>query len=334
MDTAIRRTGWQLAVLALFFHGCAAPGQNERVRTPLPGPASQPGLHLPPTDPLTTDPTTEPQDPSGAGVTAVQDEPPPLTVLAAPEEPAQPQATPAVVQPEDDGRLNPGWIGGSCAGHGECLYDKKHCYTAAEGFPNGMCSKSCKDACPQGEGADLVPVKCILPSAFMAFDQGLCFAECARNLYPDNDGCRPGYFCSPQPKASSKATTLEVCIPRGLTEAGQQGGADPIDPPAPIAAEPDWQTLGAEAWRPLCVKYFSERPGRPDDIEYCVDKINAESRGNPRAVSPEGCCCGLFQHHRLYWADRATKAGFPGADCFDGEANIAAAAVGYFEEAR
>lgn len=79
---------------------------------------------------------------------------------------------------------------------------------------------------------------------------------------------------------------------------------------------------GAPVWIEILVeKYF-----RSADVARVLDVIRCESGFDPNITSPSGTYVGLMQHHRFYFPDRATAAGFPGASPFDPEANIAAGA--------
>jgi len=76
-----------------------------------------------------------------------------------------------------------------------------------------------------------------------------------------------------------------------------------------------------ERWRPLVSRYFA-----PELVEEALAVIACESLGDPEVVNSVSGTAGLFQHHPLYWAERAAAAGFPGATPDDPEANTAAAA--------
>ena len=76
-----------------------------------------------------------------------------------------------------------------------------------------------------------------------------------------------------------------------------------------------------ERWRPLVSRYFA-----PELVEEALAVIACESLGDPEIVNSSSGTAGLFQHHPLYWAERAAAAGFPGATPDDPEANTAAAA--------
>jgi murein DD-endopeptidase MepM/ murein hydrolase activator NlpD len=78
-----------------------------------------------------------------------------------------------------------------------------------------------------------------------------------------------------------------------------------------------------ERWRSLVDTWWvlNSQP-----LDYVLLILWAESRGNPAAVNPESGASGLFQHLPQYWQYRSEAAGFPGADIFDPEANVATAA--------
>ena len=62
--------------------------------------------------------------------------------------------------------------------------------------------------------------------------------------------------------------------------------------------------------------------GDEDDINRFLRIMQCESSGRPTAVNPASGASGLMQHLPRYWPDRAARAGRPGADVFDPEANI------------
>ncbi|MGA9595203.1 MAG: hypothetical protein WBV06_03540 [Acidimicrobiia bacterium] len=76
-----------------------------------------------------------------------------------------------------------------------------------------------------------------------------------------------------------------------------------------------------ERWRPVVALYFPE-----DRVEWALRIIECESHGDPNAKNPHSSASGLFQHLARLWPGRAARAGFAGADVFDGYANIAVAA--------
>ena len=78
-----------------------------------------------------------------------------------------------------------------------------------------------------------------------------------------------------------------------------------------------------ERWRPL-VKAAWESTGEP--VDYILQIMWAESRGNPNNLDPTYQASGLFQHLAGYWSARAAAAGWPDANIFAPQANIAVAA--------
>lgn len=93
----------------------------------------------------------------------------------------------------------------------------------------------------------------------------------------------------------------------------------PCDDPAPGSTV--GAIAGLEHWRPLVAKHF-----RSEDVGRALEVIRCESNGNPRAANPISTARGLFQHLGSLWPARAARAGWPGADIFDPEANVAVAA--------
>lgn len=91
--------------------------------------------------------------------------------------------------------------------------------------------------------------------------------------------------------------------------------------PAPAPGTMVGAMAGLDRWRPLVARYF-----RPGDVERALEVIRCESNGNPRAANPVSTARGLFQHLGSMWPERAGRAGWPGADIFDPEANVAVAA--------
>ena len=73
--------------------------------------------------------------------------------------------------------------------------------------------------------------------------------------------------------------------------------------------------------RELVSRYF-----RPEDVNRAIRIAWCESSFNPYSVNPQTQASGLFQHLPRYWAERSAEAGFPGADIFDPDANVAVAA--------
>ena len=107
---------------------------------------------------------------------------------------------------------------------------------------------------------------------------------------PDAAGCRP-------------LTSLEAACPE--------------PPPGMVAGA----LAGLDRWRPLIAEHFEA-----EDVELALSVIGCESHGDPEAANPSSSARGLFQHLASLWPERAARAGHPGADILDPEANIAVAA--------
>lgn len=73
--------------------------------------------------------------------------------------------------------------------------------------------------------------------------------------------------------------------------------------------------------RLLVTEYFE-----PADVNHAVRIAWCESRFDPNAVDLRTGGVGLFNHLPRYWEERATNAGFPGADATNAAASTAAAA--------
>lgn len=80
-----------------------------------------------------------------------------------------------------------------------------------------------------------------------------------------------------------------------------------------------------EQWRALVAEHWSTR-GYADEVDFALMVLFAESSGDPRAVNSTSGASGLFQHLPEHWESRSARAGLPGADILDPEANVAVAA--------
>lgn len=84
---------------------------------------------------------------------------------------------------------------------------------------------------------------------------------------------------------------------------------------------------GAEGWRKLAERYF-----KPGDVDRAIKVIQCESGGDQYAANPHSSARGLFQHLGRFWKERSAKAGVPGADIFDPEAQMVVAAWLVYEQ--
>lgn len=75
-----------------------------------------------------------------------------------------------------------------------------------------------------------------------------------------------------------------------------------------------------ERWRGQVTQHFGMATPEALSVMEC------ESGGNPTAKNALSGASGLFQHLPRYWQDRSNRAGVPGANIFDPEANIRVAA--------
>jgi hypothetical protein len=95
------------------------------------------------------------------------------------------------------------WIGESCTDASICATGM--CLSAAEGFADGMCSKTCTSLCPDQYGH---------PVTFCTNvgGQGRCVSKCDYKAYPVT-GCRQGYGCGNVERFNGDGTTADVCLP-------------------------------------------------------------------------------------------------------------------------
>jgi soluble lytic murein transglycosylase-like protein len=77
-----------------------------------------------------------------------------------------------------------------------------------------------------------------------------------------------------------------------------------------------------ERWRPMVADAIALNGGDDDDVHRFLRIMQCESGGDPDAKNPNSSASGLMQHLTRFWDDRSTRAGYPGADVFDPEANI------------
>ncbi|HLF61786.1 MAG TPA: transglycosylase SLT domain-containing protein [Acidimicrobiia bacterium] len=78
--------------------------------------------------------------------------------------------------------------------------------------------------------------------------------------------------------------------------------------------------------RAVVSRYFA-----PEDVNKAVRVAWCESRFDPNSTNLRTGAVGLFQHLPQYWTERASSAGFPGADPTDPAASTAAAAWAVYD---
>ncbi len=109
------------------------------------------------------------------------------------------------------------WIGDPCVTAEDCTYDGAVCLTEADGFPEGHCSLSCPDYCPDATGfvETFCPAVDQLPSAAAALGDGACTSRCDFGAHPFV-GCREGYGCVVADRATIDDQAW-TCLPNVAT---------------------------------------------------------------------------------------------------------------------
>ncbi len=106
------------------------------------------------------------------------------------------------------GKINQGWIGGSCGSDADCAYAGGFCVPGPAGY-SGMCSQACDKFCPDELG--MVVTFCVEGKHVGVSDAGACVAKCDHQKSPT--GCRPGYACVDLPRFNDPGITDLTCIP-------------------------------------------------------------------------------------------------------------------------
>jgi len=106
--------------------------------------------------------------------------------------------------------LNPGWIGGPCMSDADCSFTNGQCLTDGSGYPEGMCTQSCTQYCPDQAGALNSVTFCIEDG--LQNTPGMCVSRCDYTLSPT--GCRQGYVCLPEKRMNQASVVRDVCVPR------------------------------------------------------------------------------------------------------------------------
>ena len=128
-------------------------------------------------------------------------------VRGAPVDPDNPLG-PCDAQLANPGAYLSGFIGGPCAGAGDCTYAGAMCLTEADGYRGGACSLDCDTSCPDRDGPYAY-------TACVAMDGGArrCLARCDFTLF--EGGCRDGYGCERRPHPTGAGPDRWVCVPDG-----------------------------------------------------------------------------------------------------------------------
>lgn len=109
-----------------------------------------------------------------------------------------------------------------------------------------------------------------------------------------------------------------------LASSGTTGSGEELAASLPEIDSSEW--LSQVQVRALVSEYFSR-----EDVNRAVRVAWCESRFDPQSVDLSTGAVGIFKHLPRYWADRASAAGFPGAEPSDPRASIAAAAWEVYE---
>ena len=96
-----------------------------------------------------------------------------------------------------------------------------------------------------------------------------------------------------------------------------------VPPPTTNSAPIAHELVGEPLARHLVERYF---PAWAVEAAMRVIYCETQPKWDPNSLNPYSGASGLFQHMPRYWASRSSAAGWPGADIFDPEANVAVAA--------
>jgi hypothetical protein len=137
--------------------------------------------------------------------------------------------------PVEDPGVNAGWLGGPCEIPSDCGHGQAVCFTDADGYPGGLCTKTCDRNCPNR--AETPKVLCIgeIGQPF-GFEEGACVQRCDVEALPPS-GCRPGYVCTTRGRFDN-GNMREVCLPRQVVtpDASIADAGGPDDAGTPDAA--------------------------------------------------------------------------------------------------
>jgi len=131
-----------------------------------------------------------------------------------------------------------------------------------------------------------------------------------------------------QSLSSDSAVDAEPLVPPEVNELASAGEDNAAEPDASIGtiASPTTGWLSEVEVRALVSLYFE-----PGDVNRAVRVAWCESRFDPDSVDRRTGGSGLFHHLPRYWEERASNAGFVGAEPDDAEASTAAAAWAVYD---
>lgn len=148
--------------------------------------------------------------------------------------------------------------------------------------------------------ARLQPVRLTAAQAVLPFSNDIPAPEPAPPIPPLPPGCR----------AAVEGASCPVTVVAGG-----------LDVPRTVRDLVPTTVRRVSDWRPLVAAFF-----KPQHVDRALRIIRCESGGRPDAKNPGSTASGLFQHLASMWPERATEAGWDGADVFDPVANVAVAA--------
>lgn len=107
-----------------------------------------------------------------------------------------------------------------------------------------------------------------------------------------------------------RRTLLHVVLTMAvlLIPAGTNATAGTTRPCASIKLAPRFVSVAEYHHRAeRLIRCLSTRYGTSVSTAHYVGHRESGANLFPRAVSPNGCCRGVFQHHRAYWSGRAER---------------------------
>ena len=106
------------------------------------------------------------------------------------------------------------WIGGGCASDTTCSFPEGICLLPED---TGVCSRNCMGYCPDTIAPYSSVTFCVdLGTAMEGIPAGWCLARCDNDLFPETEGCAPGYGCVLAERYLHPETSKYVCWPSHL----------------------------------------------------------------------------------------------------------------------